>query len=85
MTWSARFGLEVVFTEHALRRMADRSFDESLVLGIIESGTVRHQDATHLWIFRHQPERDDNLLCVAAVIENVLVVKNVMHHWELQS
>ena len=26
-------------------------------------------------------ERDDNLLCVAAVIDNVLVIKTVMHHW----
>ena len=38
----------------------------------------------HLWIYKHIAERDDNLLCVAAVVENALIVKTVMHHWELQ-
>ena len=29
---SVRFGLPVVFTEHALRRMAERAMGEALVL-----------------------------------------------------
>jgi hypothetical protein len=79
---SARFGLPVVFTQHARRRMAERSMSESLVLDIIESGTVAKASEVHLWIYKHFADRNDNLLCVAAVVENVLVVKTVMHHWE---
>jgi hypothetical protein len=81
---SARFGLPVVFTEHALRRMAERAMSEALVLDVIDTGTVRSADDMHLWIYKHIAERDDNLLCVAAVVENALIVKTVMHHWELQ-
>ena len=55
MTRSARVGLDVVFTEHALRRMVDRFFGEAMVLGIIESGAVKYQHAKHLWIFKLQP------------------------------
>ena len=29
--------------------------------------------------------RDDNLLCLALVLENAVIVKTVMHRWELMS
>jgi hypothetical protein len=31
----------------------------------------------------HVTGRDDNLICLAAVLENAIVVKTVMHHWEV--
>ena len=35
----------------------------------------------------HIDRRDDNLLCLAAVVETALVIKTVMHHfsWETGS
>jgi len=40
------------------------------------------KDTARLWLFKSVAGRDDNLLCVAAVLENALVVKTVMHHFE---
>jgi hypothetical protein len=36
----------------------------------------------HFWLYKHVAGREDNLLCVAVVIDNVLVIKTVMHHWK---
>ncbi len=82
---SVRFNLPVVLTEHALLRMAERNIDAALILDIIDSGTLKGAGGLHYWLYKHLPERADNLLCVAAVIDNVLVVKTVMHHWEPQA
>lgn len=79
---SVRFGLAVVLAEHARRRMMERSMTQALVLDIPDTGAVKQSDETHLWIYKRVDARSDNLLCVAAVVENVLVVKTVMHHWE---
>ena len=48
---------------------------------MIETGEVRYKDGTRIWIARHDGDRDDNLLCVAAVLETALVIKTVMHHF----
>ncbi|MBE2263045.1 MAG: DUF4258 domain-containing protein [Burkholderiaceae bacterium] len=37
----ARFGLPVVLTEHARLSMAERQLDASLVLEIIDTGTLK--------------------------------------------
>jgi hypothetical protein len=29
------------------------------------------------------PQRSDNLLCAVLVMEDAVIVKTVMHHWEL--
>lgn len=57
---------------------------ETLLLDIIETGTLKQAGGPHYWLYKSFAERTDNLLCVAAVIDNVLVVKTVMHHWEVQ-
>jgi len=44
-----------------------------------------YKDALHLWVFKSIAGRDDNLLCAAVVLENVLVVKTVMHHFDLEA
>ena len=31
----------------------------------------------------HVPDRDDNLVCAVLVLENAVIVKTLMHHWEL--
>jgi len=48
---------------------------------LIETGEVRHQDETRIWIAKRYGDRADNLLCVAAVLETALVIKTVMHHF----
>ena len=82
MMHSVRFDLQVVLTEHAKLRMVERSIDASLVLEIIDTGTLKDAGNAHYWLFKHFDDRADNLLCVAAVIENAVVVKTIMHHWE---
>jgi len=85
--FSQRFQKTVIITAHAQRRMADRQIDAGLLLDIIETGELRSKTAQQIWIAKHLTDRNDNLLCIAAVIEEALVVKTVMHHftWELPS
>lgn len=80
--FSDRFQLQVLITRHAQERMTARLIDEALLLDLIETGTVRYKDDAHLWIFKHYENRDDNLLCAAAVIQSALVVKTVLHRFE---
>ena len=80
---STRFDLPVVLTEHARLRMAERSMDSALVLEIIDTGIFKDAGNSHCWLYKHFDDRADNLLCVATVIENALVVKTIMNHWEL--
>jgi hypothetical protein len=82
MMQSLRFGLPVVLTEHARLRMSERDINETLVLEIIDTGTLKDAGSSHFWLYKHMADRADNLLCVAAVIENAVVVKTIMHHWE---
>ena len=79
---STRFHLRVVLTEHAKARMVERDLSATLILEIIDTGIQKDAGGTHYWLYKHFPDRQDNLLCVAVVIDNVLVVKTVMHHWE---
>jgi hypothetical protein len=82
MMRSTRFQLRVVLTEHAKARMVERDLSATLILEIIDTGIQKDAGDTHYWLYKHFPDRQDNLLCVAVVIDNVLVVKTVMHHWE---
>ena len=81
---SARFGLPIAVTEHAQSRMVERKIDDALLLEIIDTGTLKGAGGDHVWLYKLFARRTDNLLCVAAVVDNVLVVKTVMHHWEIQ-
>jgi hypothetical protein len=78
---SPRFNRPIRLTDHAKRRMAERGIDEALILNIIETGWVKYKDERHLWIFKDYPDRTDNLLCVAALLADALIVKTVMHHF----
>ena len=80
--FSQRFQLPVVVTTHARERMAVRNIGDALLLDIIDTGVDKDAGGGHHWVYKHFADRDDNLLCVAAVVDNMFVVKTVMHHWE---
>ncbi|CDG51004.1 MULTISPECIES: DUF4258 domain-containing protein [Halomonadaceae] len=80
--YSHRFKVDIYITRHARERMASRNITESELLELIERGTVKYKDATRFWIAMHVESRQDNLLSIAAVLEDKLVVKTVMHHFE---
>jgi len=81
---STRFQRAIQVTRHASRRMSERNIDEALLLDLIETGAVKYRDDSHLWIHKAYGGRDDNLLCAAVVLEAVLVVKTVMHHFDAE-
>ncbi len=80
---SKRFGRPVVVTRHAAQRMAERSVSEALLLQVIDEGSTRYSDSTHLWAWLDVPGRGDNLVCAVLVLEAAVVVKTVMNHWEI--
>lgn len=81
--FSRRFQRPVIITRHASDRMIARKVTADLVLQIVDTGFVRYSDPIRLWAWLEVPERDDNLLCLALVLEDAIVVKTVMHHWEV--
>jgi hypothetical protein len=81
--FSRRFQRPVIITRHASDRMIARKVTAELVLQIVDTGFVRYSDPIRLWAWLEVPERDDNLLCLALVLEDAIVVKTVMHHWEV--
>lgn len=83
--FSDRFQRPIIVTDHARNRMIDRGISDALLLDIIQAGEVRYRDETRLWVAKGFAGRDDNLLCVAVVLESALVVKTVMHHFSWES
>ena len=81
---SLRFNRPIQITRHAKERMKERGISDDLLFDLIETGTAKHKDETRLWLFKHYPEREDNLICAAAVLEDCIVVKTVMHHFLLE-
>ena len=81
---SRRFDRPVQVTAHARARMIQRGIDDALLRDLIETGEVRYKDERRFWIAKRYPQRSDNLVCAAAALESVLVIKTVMHHfsWE---
>jgi hypothetical protein len=82
-----RFGLEVYFTRHARERMLQRNISEEEISYLLENGKARYKDDVRLWIAMFFPDRNDNLICVAVALEEKVIVKTVMHHfqWEVES
>jgi len=79
--WSTRFNKPVRLTVHALKRMKERNLDADLILDILDSGTLEMKDESHLWAYKAYPDRADNMLCVAAIDGEAVIVKTVMHHF----
>ncbi|MDO9394760.1 MAG: hypothetical protein Q7T42_12380 [Methylotenera sp.] len=53
-------------------------------MDLVETGMTQYKDEKRLWIYKAYTDRNDNLLCIAVVIASVLVIKTVMHHFELE-
>jgi hypothetical protein len=80
--FSNRFEKNVWLTAHAQIRMEQRGISKEIVLDLVETGTVKHKDDKHLWIFKNYTDRTDNKLCAAVVIEEALVIKTLMTNWQ---
>ncbi len=81
---SKRFSKSVQVTYHARQRMQERLISFELLKDLIETGNATYKDERRLWLSKAYPDRDDNLICAAVVLEDELVVKTLMHRWELQ-
>ncbi|MGH8558646.1 MAG: DUF4258 domain-containing protein [Methylococcales bacterium] len=81
---SLRFDRPVQITRHAKERMTERGISEDLLLDLIETGMARYKDKTRLWLFKGYSERGDNLICAAVVLEDCVIVKTVMHHFQIE-
>jgi Domain of unknown function (DUF4258) len=81
--FSTRFDRQIIVTRHARQRMAERNVSDELLLRIIDMGGIRYRDASHLWAWLNVPGRNDNLLCAVLILEQALIVKTLMHRWEL--
>lgn len=77
-----RFGLQVDVTRHARERMVQRRITEASLSELLETGQMRYKDDTRLWIAKTLAGRSDNLVCAAVVLEDRLIVKTVMHHFQ---
>ena len=77
-----RFGLEAHVTRHARERMAQRGITEALLGELLETGQTRYKDDTRLWVAKTMEGRHDNLVCAAVVLEDRVIVKTVMHHFQ---
>lgn len=80
--WSERFRKRVWLTDHAQVRAAERNIAVETLLDVIETGTLREKEPGHCWIWKAIEGRDDNLLCVAAIVADAVIVKTVMHHFD---
>ena len=81
--FSDRFNRTIIVTRHAAQRMVEREISADLLLQVIETGQIRRSDMARLWVWLRVPQRNDNLLCAVLVMEDAVIVKTVMHHWEL--
>ena len=81
--YSKRFNRNVVLTRHATKRMVERGISESELLDVLDMGEIRYADESHLWAYKEFPQRNDNFICAVVVLEDVVVIKTVMHHFEI--
>ncbi len=64
--------------------MRERDIGEALLLDLLETGILKRKDEAHGWVYKAYPDRKDNLLCAAVLLGNAVIVKTVMHHFEVQ-
>jgi hypothetical protein len=82
--FSQRFQRNIRLTRHVNERMEKRQITEAMLFDLIETGDIREKSPTDIWIFKHYPERNDNLLCAAVLLAQAVIVKTVMVDWTLQ-
>lgn len=81
---SSRFNRQIIITNHAQIRMNERNMTQAMLIDIIDTGTEKYSDESHLWIFKHFADRADNLICAVLVLENSVIIKTVMHHFSVE-
>jgi len=82
---SRRFDRAVILTRHAALRMVERQVTEAQLLSVIDTGETKYKDETHLWAYKQLPERTDNLICAVLVLDQAVVVKTIMHNFDLEA
>lgn len=82
---SGRFDLHVHVTRHAAERMTERNISHNELIELLDTGTTRYKDDARLWIAKAMKDRDDNLVCAAVILEDRLIVKTVMHHFQWEN
>ena len=65
--------LEMVLTALGQQRASERNIGFEQTKDMVETALQQETGPGHVWFFKHCPERDDNLLFVAAVIDHVPV------------
>lgn len=81
--YSERFRCWVYLTQHAIKRMEERDLNKNMIGELIETGIIHKKDDKRIWVYKSFLERNDNLICAAITQENKLIIKTVMHRWEL--
>ncbi len=64
--------------------MSERGINDAMLEVLLETGNLKRMGGEYLFIFKHFPDRHDNLVCAAAVEEDYLVIKTVMVGWSLR-
>ena len=82
--FSTRFKRPVLLTDHAEARMVERGVTIHIVANLIETGHIKPKDERNMWVNKSYPDRNDNLICAAVALENMVVIKTVMHKWKLE-
>ena len=81
---SERFNKPIIITRHAQLRMIERNITEIDLLDILDTGSTKYSDESHLWVFKHYLDRSDNLICAVLVLEHSVIVKTVMHNFSVE-
>ena len=82
--YSNRFNRAIIITRHAQLRMVERGISDADLLDIVETGSTKFSDESHLWVYKHYINRSDNLICAVLVLEHSVIIKTVMHHFTLK-
>ncbi len=64
--------------------MRERNLTDELLWDLVETGTLMLKDSEHGWIFKEYPGREDNLICAAVLLGKAVIIKTVMHHFEVK-
>jgi hypothetical protein len=64
--------------------MAKRSVTEEMLYDLIETGDIRHKTDTNVWIYKQYLNREDNLICAAAILNQAVIIKTMMINWKLE-
>ena len=83
--YSQRFNKVIHLTGNAKKRMIERDISMELLSDLIETGQLNYKDDKHAWIAKHFQHRTNNLLCAAIVIDQAVIVKTVMYHFNFEN